>query len=55
VKLTLSFFFSKLAVVLDLRDATLLTDNQVLAFVMFAAESPRTYLEHWSMVSYLFG
>jgi hypothetical protein len=41
-------FGAKLGAALNLRDATLFTDNQVLASVVLAG-SPRTHPGHWSI------
>ena len=43
-----SFFGAKLATALNLQDATLFTDNQVLASTVLAG-SPRTHFGHWSI------
>ena len=41
-------FGAKLATALNLQDATLFTDKQVLAFAVLAG-SPRTHPGHWSI------
>jgi len=43
-----SFFGAKLATALNLQDATLFTDNQVLASTVLAG-LPHTHFGHWSI------